>query len=233
MRRAITTMALAVGAVPAAAHDAPMALLETVERHQQECRLIDNYRHGTELRNDDWQPVEDPNPLIAAQIERWSKDDPKASIRVFNTRQYGLNIGLVIGHAKETEGKSRQVCMTLLGDLSFIPTTRLLASLYGAEVKFANTNYPGGFRDGWWTWESQGEYHKGSFARYTNSYFDVVSPNELPGDVIYPGFYLISEFTGLDTISPTYETTGQDSLQGDKEGDKKSDAQDGTRGDQE
>jgi len=98
--------------------------------------------------------------------------------------------------------EARFLCVTIIPDLSFMPSGKLLGAVFGEEVDVGVANSPGTLRDGSWIWDNLSPTHLRTIARYTNEY---KGQTDLPRDVFYPGFYMLSyrkftdEFPDPDT----------------------------------
>ncbi len=193
---------LAAIAAPAAAHDAPMALVEATDRHLVECNDAAAYEPNGELRSEGWTEQSEPKPLMAERLAgaTWA-DDPDPTIRVFSVTLHGHVIDHSMARWTSVDGEEMYSCITVIDDFPYMPDGRLLGGILGVQPDFANTNSPGDYRDGWWIWESVAPQHLVTGARYTNSHFGAASISDLPDDVLYPGFYILTEFTGLEALT--------------------------------
>ena len=105
-------------------------------------------------------------------------------------------------YASSKGASARFLCVTIIPDLPFMPSGKLLSAIFGEEVDVGFANTPGTLRDGTWIWDDLSPTHLRTLARYTNEY---TGQSDLPDSVFYPGFYILSlrkftpEFPDPDT----------------------------------
>ncbi len=81
------------------------------------------------------------------------------------------------------------LCVTMVPDLPFMPSGKLLGAVFGKEVDVGIANTPGEMRDGSWIWDDLSPTHLRTIARYTNEFSNT---QDTPDKTFYPGFYILS-----------------------------------------
>lgn len=193
-------------ASPAAAHDAPLAFVEAMEAHLLDCPSINGLGPNGDMLSDGWVPAEASDPILTKRADTFFAREGTAvstlniytkTVETLELTQFMAARTIVqdgadpeaVADNPETIEATEYLCVTMVPDLPFMPSGKLLGAVFGKDVDVGIANTPGGIRDGSWVWDNLSPTHIRTTARYTNEFSDT---KDLPDDTFYPGFYILS-----------------------------------------
>ena len=190
MKLVLPAFLIAIIATSAAAHDAPLAFVEAVQTHLNDCGLDIGYQKDGKLLSPGWEVLEEPDEILTDRIEGFLNGGTAThrNVNVFKKTVAGYEIIQVMA-SRSSDSKTELNCGTSIRELPFAPNGSLLEAMIGTEMSAGVENAPGDLRTGWWKWDSLETGHLGTIAAYSNSYSSLES---LPDSAFSPGFYIVS-----------------------------------------
>ncbi|MCK0128040.1 hypothetical protein [Erythrobacter sp. F6033] len=213
-------------ATPAAAHDATLAYVDAMEAHLLDCPAVNGFVPKGDMLSVDWVKRDIEDPVLAEHAAKFEAESNtlKANVNVYDKTVEGLDlIQFMAIRSVEAEdgapaasveglgniGATEYLCVTMVPDLPFMPSGKLLGAVFGKDADAGIGNSPGDLRNGTWVWDNISPTHVRTIARYTNSFS---TQSDLPEDVFYPGFYILSfrKFTPDNTTDTAKEESDQE-----------------------
>ncbi|TRD12351.1 hypothetical protein FGU71_11060 [Erythrobacter insulae] len=197
---------LTVFAAPAAAHDATLVYVEAMEAHILDCPAVNGFAPEGDMLSVDWVKRDVNDPVLANHAAKFKAEEQglQANVNVFTKTVEGMELiqFMAIRSMEAVDGQpsvyvegqgnigaTEYLCVTMVPDLPFMPSGKLLGAVFGKDVDAGIGNSPGDLRNGTWVWDKISPTHIRTIARYTNSF---TGQTDLPDDVFYPGFYILS-----------------------------------------
>ncbi len=206
MMRFAPLVLLATIAAPAAAHDMTLAYVDAMETHLLDCPSVNGFVPDGDLLSTGWAVRDGDNDALTRRAAVFKAKDRviDSNINVFTKTVEELELiqFMAVRNIEAEEGEPARyvegegniaatefLCVTMVPELPFMPSGKMLGAVFGKEVDAGIGNSPGDHRNGTWIWDDISPTHVRTIARYTN-FFSTTS--DLPEDVFYPGFYMLS-----------------------------------------
>ena len=79
---------------PAAAQDAPLALVEALDAHLLDCPSANGYQPDGDMLSDDWLPYEGEDPVLAARADTLNDPDKsdRSNVNIFTKQAHGYKL---------------------------------------------------------------------------------------------------------------------------------------------